>query len=165
MGMAGASSVPHHNSAFERTTEEEKNADCQDQDMDHTARRRRDSSASTRRRCFLPAKRAIGQHTLLAPVHALRRQRPFRCGPAQELPAGVEALVWFEGQGARTGQLRAQAGLRDAESSSANIDVATQIATSLGVLRTLRVQIWRVLEDCMTMRVVQRDTAASATHA
>ncbi|KAH8104338.1 hypothetical protein DFH11DRAFT_1883465 [Phellopilus nigrolimitatus] len=50
-------------------------------------------------------------------------------------------------------------GLRDAESSFANIDIATQIATSLGVLRTLRVQIWRVLEDCMTMRVVQHDTA------
>ncbi|KAH8114026.1 hypothetical protein DFH11DRAFT_1768736 [Phellopilus nigrolimitatus] len=50
-------------------------------------------------------------------------------------------------------------------SSSANIDVAAQIATSLGVLRTLRVQLRRVLEDCMAMRVVQRDTAASPTHA
>ncbi|KAH8115123.1 hypothetical protein DFH11DRAFT_147335 [Phellopilus nigrolimitatus] len=49
--------------------------------------------------------------------------------------------------------------------SSSNIDVATQIATSLGALRTLRVQIRRVLEDRMAMRVVQRDTAASATHA
>ncbi|KAH8115545.1 hypothetical protein DFH11DRAFT_1585292 [Phellopilus nigrolimitatus] len=45
------------------------------------------------------------------------------------------------------------------------LHVTTQIATFLGALRTLRVQIRRVLEDCMAMRVVQRDTAASATHA
>ncbi|KAH8116664.1 hypothetical protein DFH11DRAFT_1582198 [Phellopilus nigrolimitatus] len=50
--------------------------------------------------------------------------------------------------------------------SSTNIDLATHIATSLGALHTLRVQIRHVLEDRMAMRVVQRDTAASAkTHA
>ncbi|KAH8100754.1 hypothetical protein DFH11DRAFT_1670081, partial [Phellopilus nigrolimitatus] len=45
------------------------------------------------------------------------------------------------------------------------LHVATQIATFLSALHTSRVQIRRVLEDCMAMHVVQRDTAASATHA
>ncbi|KAH8113694.1 hypothetical protein DFH11DRAFT_1600597 [Phellopilus nigrolimitatus] len=45
------------------------------------------------------------------------------------------------------------------------LHVATQIAPSLGALHTLRVQTRRVPEDRMAMRVVRRDTAASATHA
>lgn len=47
----------------------------------------------------------------------------------------------------------------------AEADVDTQVRTSLGAMRTLRVQIRTVLEDQMAKRVVERGASFSATHA
>ncbi|KAI5117180.1 hypothetical protein M0805_008159 [Coniferiporia weirii] len=56
-----------------------------------------------------------------------------------------------------------------ASSSSLGVEIGTdpitQIKTSLGALRTLRLQVRRVLEDRMAMRFVQSDMSLTATHA